>query len=450
MPFMTDPLGELLLFIAAAAGGTLITLLLVYVGLNSLAGSRAATYGVCFASVFILEAVFRVREYADKSIDLQIIIKVLSWLYIFGFGLTRLPRYIGSLVSLPNAFWILFFGWALYSSSYSPNPAYSVVAIFSVIAFWLYFLSLLPDSDDVAVLLSLAAAAAAIAFCSLIVYFAVPQLGRMSEWHGNVYAVGTRLSGITGTPNAMGEVAAFGLLILFLCWRGARERLGRALSLSCALVLGLALIMSYSRMSMGAVLVILGLRRMMRTRYLPWVAFWLICGIVCLLLLLPYSEQVMIALSREGDAAEIETGTARLQIWDTVIKLAEMKFWTGWGYGSSVFILPHYSSYMRETPPHAHDILLQIWLTMGAIGVLLFVTAFVLQLVQASLRRDSVAVALLGFVAINGLMEPGAFAGIASIPTIALAIAIARSCRYLTAIPPHQARMMHAVGMSAS
>jgi len=75
---MSDPLGELLLFGAATTGGMLIALLLTYVAFNSLSGSRAASLGVCAAGVFILESVFRVREYGDKSVDLQIMVKVVS------------------------------------------------------------------------------------------------------------------------------------------------------------------------------------------------------------------------------------------------------------------------------------------------------------------------------------------------------------------------------------
>jgi O-antigen ligase len=180
---------------------------------------------------------------------------------------------------------------------------------------------------------------------------------------------------------------------------------------------------------MISVAVILGINRMMRTRYLPWIALLAIGALVCILVLVPYSEQVMIALSRSGDAAEIETGTARTPIWDTVIKLAETKFWFGWGYASSVFVLPSYAAYMGEAPPHAHNIVLQLWLTVGMIGVAIFVIAFLAQALHAVLRGDALSVSLLGFVIINGLMEPGAFAGIASISTIALAMAIARGCR---------------------
>jgi len=422
----------------------LIALLLTYVAFNSLSGSRAASLGVCAAGVFILESVFRVREYGDKSVDLQIMVKVVSWLFIFGLALTRLPRYVVPMLSLPHALWVLFFGWALYTASYSPNPTYSLAAVFSVVAFYLYFLALLSEYDDIDVVLSVAVATAALALCSLIVYVAVPQLGRMSELQGSVYALGTRLSGISGTPNAMGEIVAFGLVVLILCWRDARERLGLTACLSFVLVLGLALVMSYSRTSIALVLAVLGLKRMVRTRYLPWVAFGVLFGIVVILLLIPYREQVMIALSRSGDAAEIETASARLQIWDTAIKLAETKFWTGWGYGSSVFILPHYSSYMKETPPHAHNILLQIWLTMGATGVIVFAAAFLAQLFQAIVWRDALSLALLGFVIINGLMEPGAFVGIAGMSTIALIIAIGRSCRR-----PSVVRLTYPAGMKA-
>ena len=422
---MDNPIMQL---VAGSTAGVVLTLA-TYTCLTSLFGNRAAVLVGCFVVVFLVESIFRVRQYSDKSIDLQIMLKIVSWCYIFLFAVLRIPKYIGALTSAPRIFWMILFAWALYSATYSLNPSYSAVAILSVIAFFLYFISLETETDDVTILLTVSSAIAAIAFVSLIVYFAVPQLGRMSEWQGGAYVVGHRLSGIVGTPNAMGETAALGLVLLAMKWREMEQRLNPTiLSLFC-LVCGVALIMSYSRTSIFSVLAILGANRVMRTRYLPWIIFLAIGALVCVLVLVPYSEQVMIALSRSGDASEIETGTARTQIWDTVSKLAEMKFWAGWGYASSVFLLPNYAAYMGEAPPHAHNIVLQLWLTVGMIGVIAFVIALLAQALYAAWHRDALSLALLGFVIINGAMEPGAFAGIANMATVALAMAAARGSR---------------------
>jgi O-antigen ligase len=291
---------------------------------------------------------------------------------------------------------------------------------------FLYFMALGTVGDDTAVVVAVSSAVAAVSIVSIIVYFAAPQLGRMSEWQNGAYVIGRRLSGIAGDPNEMGEAAALGLLLTAIKWSDFKQRLGLLLSVTFCLSFVTALIMSGSRTSLASVVVILGMKRVMRTRYLPSVVLLVIAGVVCVLLLVPYSEQVMILLARSGEAAEIETGTARTQIWDTVIKLAETNFWSGWGYGSSVFVLPNYAAYMGEAPPHAHNIVLQVWFTTGMIGLVLFLIAFSAQALESALRRDTLAVSLLAFVIFNGLMEAGAFAGIASIPTVALAMAVAR------------------------
>lgn len=440
---MADAARDPIVLLAAGAVLAFVLMLGAYVCLTSFAGDRAAIWIACFVVVFLLESIFRVREYSDKSIDLQIILKVVSWCYIFLFAVLNIPKYIDSLISAPPILWLLFVAWALYTASYSPNPSYSVIAVFSVAAFLLYFMSLGTERDGIEVVIAVSSAAATVAFVSIVVYFAVPQLGRMSEWQNGAYLPGRRLSGIIGTPNAMGEMTAIGLMLLTLRWQEIRRRLGSLLPFSFCLALGSALIMSNSRTAIASLALILGVNRMMRTRYLPWTVLFAIAAVLCVLLLIPYSEQVMMMVARSGEAAEIETGTARTQIWDTVIRLAEMKLWNGWGYASSVFVLPSYASYMGQAPPHAHNIVLQLWLTTGLIGVVLFLIAFSAQVLQSVLRRDALSLSLLGFVILNGAMEPGAFVGIANMSTIALAMAIARGCR--RRLPPHFAYPIRAV-----
>jgi O-antigen ligase len=426
---MGDGMDDPIVLLVAGSAAAFVLTLAAYTCLTSLFGDRSAVWIGCFVVVFLLESIFRVRQYSDKSIDLQIMLKIVSWCYIFSFAMLRIPKYIGALTSAPRIFWMILFAWALYTTAYSPNPSYSAVAVFSMVAFFLYFLSLETETDDLGVVLAVSSAIAAIAFVSIIVYFAVPGLGRMSEWQDGAYVMGSRLSGIVGTPNAMGETAALGLVLLAMNWRAIGRRLGSSIPFLFCLVCGSALIMSYSRTSMFSVAAILGINCAMRTRYLPLIALLAIGALVCVLVLVPYSEQVMMALSRSGEISEIETGTARAQIWDTVIKLAEMNFWHGWGYASSVFVLPNYAAYMGQSPPHAHNIVLQLWLTMGMIGVVLFVIAFLAQVLYAALRGDALSLSLLGLVIVNGSMEPGAFAGIANMSTIALAMAVARGYR---------------------
>lgn len=419
---------SILLLIAVSAAALALTVA-AYTCLASLFGDRSAVWIGCFVVVFLVEFIFRVRQYSDKSIDLQVMLKIASWCYIFLFAMLRIPKYIGALTSPPRIFWMILFAWALYSTAYSPNPSYSAIAVFSVVAFFLYFLSLETETDDLAATLAVPSAIAAIAFVSIIVYFADPSLGRMSEWQDGAYVIGSRLSGIVGTPNAMGETAALGLVLLAMNWREIGRRLGSSIPFLFCLVCGSALIMSNSRTSMFSVAAILGINGMMRTRYLPLIALLGIGALFCVLVLVPYSEQVMIALSRSGEISEIETGTTRAQIWDTVIKLANMKYWSGWGYASSVFVLPNYAAYMGQAPPHAHNIVLQLWLTVGMIGVVVFVIAFLAQGLYAAFRGDALAISLLGLVIVHGSMEPGAFAGIANMSTIALAMAVARGYR---------------------
>jgi O-antigen ligase len=142
-----------------------------------------------------------------------------------------------------------------------------------------------------------------------------------------------------------------------------------------------------------------------------------------LLLLIPFSDQILIGLSRSGRADELATGTSRTLIWQVVSMLAWQKPLLGWGYGSTVFLLPQYEHYMGHAAPHAHNIVLQLWITTGFVGVGLFLLAASTRFILALARGERTIVALLLFVILNGLTESSAFGGIANITSIALILA---------------------------
>jgi hypothetical protein len=295
---MSDVMDGPIVLLVGGSAAAFVLVLAAYICFQSMLGDRTAIWIGCFIVVCLADSIFRVRQFSDKSIDLQIIVKIVSWCYIFVFAVLRVPKYIAALTSAPGILWMILLALMFYSAWYSPNPSYSAVAAFSVTAFFLYFLSLETATDDLAVVLAVSSAIAAVAFISIIVYFAVPSLGRLSEWQGSAYVPGARMSGIVGTPNAMGEIAALGLVLLALSWREFGRRLGLLVPFLYGLLCVSALIMSYSRTSMISVAAILGINRMMRTRYLPWIALLAIGALVCVLVLVLYSEQVMIALSR--------------------------------------------------------------------------------------------------------------------------------------------------------
>lgn len=415
----------LIVFLAASAGalGLIVALYVVYL---ALIGRRWAVYALVAVVVFLLDAVFRTRDFEDKSVDFQIVLKLACWGLIFLIATIRFSRFYSSLFQPAQALWLAFFCWLCVSTLYAPSFIYSAAAVFSLAALYLFALSLSRDYDPDTVLAAAIAGIAAFCLVSIIVYFAVPSFGRLDEWAKGVRVVGNRMSGIAGTPNSMGRIAAFGLLILAFRWRAIVERLGFRLTAAGAIMMAVCLLVSNSRTSLALLIVIVGLSTIMTPQRLPYVLLGIAGAVLALLLILPYSNEIMVMLSRSGDASEITTGTSRSHIWEIVSQLAASKFWTGWGYGSSVFIIPTYAKSIGHTALHSHNIMLQLWFSVGMIGVLLFVAALAAQLHRAVRIGDGLTVAFIAFTMLNGITESSAFTGLANITTLSLVLAIGR------------------------
>jgi O-antigen ligase len=273
---------------------------------------------------------------------------------------------------------------------------------------------------------------------SLFAYVAVPSLGRLEEWQGGAQIQGHRLSGITGTPNGIGIMAAWCALLIAIRWGTLRHYLGRSVLCFGGLASLVALGLSQSRTSMAILAVLTGLNFSLRRRTMPYL---LIGGAIAVSIVMIFvisdSGLLVKLLSRSGNAVELETGTGRAQIWAVVIKLAEANFWTGRGYASTVFFLPDYADYMGHAPPHAHNMWLQLWLTTGMIGVILFSLTFASQTFQAIVDKDGLSLTFLLFVMFDGITEPSAFSGVAHLSTLILMIAAGRSirCPSTTSLP---------------
>jgi hypothetical protein len=97
-----------------------------------------------------------------------------------------------------------------------------------------------------------------VVFCivSIIVYFAVPELGHFVYWDNNERYLSARLAGIAGSANNLGRLAAFGLILVGLYAREFRRYHRHFVPVS-AFIMGLALLMTNSRTSMAMVVAIL-------------------------------------------------------------------------------------------------------------------------------------------------------------------------------------------------
>jgi hypothetical protein len=66
---------SLLLATVAVPAGLVVAL----ASWSALRGNRAATLALVFTAVFLIDIVFRVRDYQDKGVDFQVILKLALW-----------------------------------------------------------------------------------------------------------------------------------------------------------------------------------------------------------------------------------------------------------------------------------------------------------------------------------------------------------------------------------
>lgn len=377
-----------------------------------------------FLNIFNICIVFRERAYGSDSVDFQILIKLGVWAGTFCVCLLFAKVWAGRMFRPDNIFLLPLLGLIVISCLYAPSPAYSfgaALSLISVIALF-YTASALLERQDI--LLALIWGVTLISFLSLIAYFAFPQVGRGLEWQGGRQVLSHRLSGVTGTPNAIGLYASFALMVAFFYRQSNNGRVG-AFVLAFSAINFLALALSDSRTSVA--ILVLSLAAAFFSVPTPRRVAVLCFGIAAVALgaLVIDPESIMEALSRSGDAEEITTGTGRVYIWATVLELIQQKPWTGWGFASSSFVLPNYAKVIGHTPSHAHNMWLQLVFSVGYGGLFLFGSLVIIKLVMAVRTGDRFLLSLLVFLLLGGLTEPSVFKGVASMATVVFALIMA-------------------------
>jgi hypothetical protein len=122
--------------------------------------------------------------------------------------------------------------------------------------------------------------------------------------------------------------------------------------------------------------------------------------------------------------------TGRTNIWHAVLQLSAERPWAGYGYASSIFVLPEHERLVGFSVGHAHNLILQLLLTTGWTGVFLFAAAVLSVGLRAAHARDWVVLAMLAVVVLNGITEASGFTTLANICSLAFTIAIT--------LPPQQ------------
>ena len=371
----------------------------------------------------MVEASFRVRDYNDKTIDLQVMIKMALWFVTFAFSIWLYRLWTRKLFRIDNVFQVLLLLLIVISCFYSPNMFYSLGAAFSLIT--IIFLLLLSSSilSNREIARQIIFGGTLVAFLSIIAYFAVPDFGHAKIWVGANHVLSNRLAGICGSANTVGYIAAICLLTLYY-YRQYLDRLPAIYWIFVAIDLA-ALLMSNSRTSMVAMTLAIAVASLAKPTPARLALFFFSVVGVILFFSLVNIQTLATAVSRSGNTEEIATGTGRTAIWSAVIRLIEQRPFFGWGYSSSNFLIPAASGEIGFTVNQAHNAMLEVALSVGLVGLFFFVGLLAMKIFYSFKSAEQLNVALITFLMIDGLTESVAIQGIASTSTIIFATVLA-------------------------
>lgn len=317
--------------------------------------------------------------------------------------------------AFPATLFVLFL-WCALSLGWSPVPGIGGrrLILTGLVAATVLFLAqtlrpehLIAQCYRVVVALALISLAGALLIPELAIHQpGDPEISIIGEWRGLFYhknifgavmALGLILSGhFLGQRRSLGRWAAFGLMAVLLWLSGSKTSLGMAV---LALVVMAVIARAQRRVGGGMVLV----------------ALLLILTSLCL--------AVVLAATLEGAAPfaiSDEFFTGRGLIWRSLLQLAEGHRWLGLGY-QSVFQVGQDSALAQlssvrylVTVPHAHSTYIEMLVSIGIIGLSLFVLAIIAAPIRALVRMHPdhaplrpVLMAILFFVWTHGLLEVG-------------------------------------------
>lgn len=385
--------------------------------------SKYVIYGVVFLASFMVDAVFRTRETFPKDVDFQNILKIGTWCIIAFVAAVHTRQWLGQMLLPSNVPVLMLLCWLLFTTTVSPIPAYTVTCAFSVCAYTVFYAYIFSRFDRVEIFAVMVLAILVFCVVSIVVYFAVPEFGRFVYWVNEQRYVSLRMAGIGGSANGMGRLAAFGLILIILYAKELRA-IHRWLVPVATPVLAISLILTNSRTSMGMVAALWAAIYLFRLRKLYLALLGISVLVVIALVLIPAGDEAFKLISRSGDVSEVTSVTGRSTIWHAIPALVEARPWTGYGYASSITVLPEHAREVGFSAPHAHNVFLQLLLTTGWVGLSLFVLSLFTLSLRLLYNADRTALVMLAYVILNGLTESSAFSTLANICTVAFAIAV--------------------------
>lgn len=194
-------------------------------------------------------------------------------------------------------------------------------------------------------------------------------------------SIGRRAVATLENPNMLGEYLILIIPIAVGMLIGRGEGLRRIPAFFCIGIMGVCLILTWSRGAWLGLIFAAILFLFMWHRRSVWVILAGIASIPLLPAILP--DSIVSRFTSIGNMTDSST-SYRVYIWRATINMIEDNLLTGIGIGEGAWdrLYPLYSYLGVEAAPHSHNLYLQIWLELGIVGLLVFV-AFLFLLYQS-------------------------------------------------------------------
>ena len=299
----------------------------------------------------------------------------------------------------------------LISAAWSPVSFYSLGSSVGVWAYLGLALLLVIDLDDNQTIAVMIWSLFGFIVIGVIAAIVAPDIGWMSP---SVEETEFRLRGLAGQPNNFGHYTG---LFLACCLLGVRSGVISRLLFVAFTALGIwALFASGSRTIFVTLVLAVSILWLRNVRYGGVIAM-IVAGVVAVGLILSSSGMMpkgaisLKGFSRSGSDTEITTLTGRTEIWAIARQRITEKPLFGWGYNGTEELVA--SSVVRNfegTPINAHNMYLQLLLSVGFLGALPGFLILGVLLVRVFTRPDPPRDLFMLIILINGLAEADIFA----------------------------------------
>lgn len=333
-------------------------------------------------------------------------------LHFAGYGLAALSIVyaLGQrklLLNLPIGLWAILPMFLALTAVYAPQPTYAIAVGLANLIVLLFCWRLVNRLGPERSVFMLVIAGGIIALLSIIVFYAVPDLGQTSaNWLTG--EVSGRMRGVSSAANNLGSVSAFTMLIAFIYFRrfDLRQRIYAGLAAALALF---ALIGSDSRTSILGLLLCAGLWWLCRGGAARRIVSAVALGLaVCVALAL--NPNWISILSRSSRSDDLATFNGRSEVWAVAWENITRYPYLGQGFGSSHLILQN-DDRLFAAAIHTHNLFLELLFSGGVVALGVFLLAFAMTVLRCIKRTRVEPLIVLMFFLILGAMEATPFAG---------------------------------------